>query len=328
MRVILIDGVKYNVWAPTNEVEFEDLVREHTEDIFGKQSIYFDIKKKLKSTSGICSIPDAYVINLDSTPTWHIVEIELSVHPLYEHVVTQISKFIGGIKSPQNPKIIADTIYEVIDTDDFRKLRLRKAIGPTEIHKFLSDLLMKPPVLTVIIEKDTEELREALKALAYLQIKVVEFQTFARADIGLGVHAHLFEPLSKATTAIKPAIATPKPEPTSKKIMPFPVENALEITLSALSCRKYHLIYVPKKKRNFFPGYKVPFKLETDIGTIETHVSSASKGPEIGDPQAGGYFQAGLAPWYKAHPEINIGSKIVVKAVEPMKLYRLSISSI
>jgi len=42
--MLLIDGVKYELWTPSNEDEFEQVVKEHTEDIFGEQSIYLDMK--------------------------------------------------------------------------------------------------------------------------------------------------------------------------------------------------------------------------------------------------------------------------------------------
>lgn len=308
MKVILVDGVKYELWTPKAEAELERIVEEHAEDVFGKQSMYFKVKKKLESKSKIGSIPDGYVVTLEETPVWHIVEVELSSHPLYEHIVSQMSKFINGIKNLQSQKVIADAIYEEIDRDDFLKIRLKKAIGTTEIHKFLSDLLMTPPMITVIIEKDTEQLREALQALAYQyqRIKVVEFQTFARTDIGMPVHAHLFEP----------PIEPPHPPPNT-------IENALEITLSNPTCINFHLFFIPKEKRGFFPGYKIPFKLQTDIGILETWVSSAPKGTDVGDPQAGVYVQRDLANWYRAHPELKVGSKIIVEAIEPMKLYRL-----
>ncbi len=195
--MLLIDGVKYGEWTPSNEDEFEQVIKEHAKDIFGEQSIYLDIKHKLKSKSGIGSIPDGYVIILGDQPHWHIVEVELFSHPLYEHIVPQVSRFINGIKNPSTQKDIADALYQEIGSDEFLKLRLKKAIGISESYKFLSDLMSKSPVVTVIIEKHTEQLEEAISALAYSQIKVVEFQTFAREGVGLNVHAHLFEPLCK-----------------------------------------------------------------------------------------------------------------------------------
>jgi len=193
--MLLIDGVKYDQWIPPNEDEFEQVVKEHTQDIFGEQSIYIDRKQKLKSLSGVGSIPDGYVITLGDAPQWHIVEVELSSHPLYDHIVSQLGRFIGGISNPNIQRGIVNAIDEEITRDDFLKLRLRKAVEPTEIHRFLTELVSKQPMVTIIIEKEIEELGEALSTLRYPQIKVVEFQTFTREGLGLAVHAHLFEPL-------------------------------------------------------------------------------------------------------------------------------------
>lgn len=199
--MLLIDGVKYEEWVPQGpraEDEFEQVVKDHTQEIFGEQSMYFDRKQKLKSLSGIGSIPDGYAIMLGDSPDWHIVEIELSWHPLHEHIVSQVSKFINGIKNPSTQKQLAGAIYDEITRDESLTLKVKKAIAPTEIYKFLLDLISRPPVLTIIIEKDTEELGEAISTLAHPQIKVVEFQTFTRERVGLSVHAHLFEPLYQA----------------------------------------------------------------------------------------------------------------------------------
>jgi hypothetical protein len=34
--MLLIEGVKYVEWTPTNEDEFEQVVKEHAKDIFGE----------------------------------------------------------------------------------------------------------------------------------------------------------------------------------------------------------------------------------------------------------------------------------------------------
>lgn len=315
MTKLIMDGVKYSLWTPKTEDEFEQLVKEHANDIFGEHSIYFDIKKTLKSQSGIGSIPDAYVIQIEEPYIWRIVEVELSAHPLFEHIVSQVSKFLSGIKNPYSQRQIAEAIWEEIARDDFLRVRIRKAIGSAEIHKYLSDILATEPILTIIIEKKTADLEEALKVLTCRQKQVVEFQTFTREGVGLAVHGHLFEPLFKHTEIAPP----PPPEPGTK---------TLEITLSSPSCLKFHLFYVLKERRAFFPGYKVPFTLQTDIGTIETWVSSAPEGTQKGDPRAGVYIQGNLSSWFKAHPDLKVGSKIVVTAVEPMKRYQLRILSI
>lgn len=193
--MLLIDGVKYELWTPPNEDDFERVVKEHAQDIFGEQSIYLDRKQKLKSLSGIGSIPDGYVIAFGDAPQWHIVEVELSSHPVHDHIVSQVGRFISGINNPRARTEIIGAIYGEINRDEFLKLKIKQVIRQAEIYKFLSDLLSKPPVLIIIIEKATLELREAISTLAHPEIKVVEFQTFTREGTELAVHAHLFEPL-------------------------------------------------------------------------------------------------------------------------------------
>lgn len=323
--MLLIDGVKYKEWTPKGENaedEFERIVKEHARDIFGEQSIYLDTKQKLKSRSGIGSIPDGYAIVLGGQPDWHIVEVELSSHPLYEHIVPQVSRFINGIKNPSTQKDIVNALYQEIDSDESLKLRLKKAIGQTEIYKFVSDLVSRVPVVTIIIEKHTEQLDEAISALAHPQIKIVEFQTFTREGVSLAVHAHSFEPLyrtipsERVTTPIKVKTSPPTVE----------LEDQLEITVRNPSFIKFHLFYIPKPMRRFFPGYKIPFNLETDIGEIETYVASAKVGTQVGDLDAGVFIQANLAEWYRRHQTIKVGDKVIFDAIEPMKRYRLKIA--
>jgi hypothetical protein len=301
--MLLIDGVKYVEWTPTSEGEFERIVEDHAKDIFGEQSIYLE-KHRLRTKSGIGSIPDGYVIVFRDQPQWHIIEVELSTHPLYEHIVPQISKFINGIKNPSTQRDIVDTLYREIDSDDFLKLCLKKAIGTTETYKFLSDLLSKSPVVTIIIEKRTEQLDEAIGALAHSQIKVVEFQTFTREGIDLGVHAHLFEPLYKSVVAIEP-----QPSIT-------PAET-VDIVL-APSCMKYYYIHIPAAKKHLFPTFKTTLALETDIGPIKSGFGT--------DPAWGAWLQKGLSVWFKKHPELKPGDKLIIEVIEPMKRYSLKIA--
>ncbi len=227
--MLLIDGVRYEEWIPPNEDEFEQVVKEHAQDIFGEQSIYLDRKQKLKSLSGVGSIPDGYVIILGDSRQWHIVEVELSSHPLHDHIVSQVGRFISGVNNPRARTEIIGAIYGEINRDEFLKLKIKQVIGQTEIYKFLSDLISKPLVLTIIIEKDTQGLREAISTLAHPEIKVVEFATFTRERTELTVHAHLFEPVFQVSTRLSP-IVEPKGEVsrTRKGLRRVTVKNLID----------------------------------------------------------------------------------------------------
>ena len=321
--MLLIDGVKYELWTPPSEDELEQKVKEHAQDIFGEQSIYLDRKQKLKSLSGVGSIPDGYVITLGDVPQWHIVEVELSWHPLHDHIVSQVSRFINGIKNPSTQRDITQAIYNEITRDGFLKLKLEKTIQSAEIYKFLSDLISKTPVLTIVIEKETEGLREAIDTLAHPEIKVVEFQTFTREGVGFAVNAHIFEPLYEAATpkAISTKVTTGAKQ--NEVMTPRTPEDTLEVYIQKYYI-DYRLIEFPPKRRSFFPGYTISFTLERDDGEFEAHVTSAPAGTQEGDPNKGKYITGKLADWYRRH-QIKEGDKVVFKTIEPMKKYRLDI---
>lgn len=44
MHTLIIDGVKYKLWTPKHEEkEFHPMIKEHSKEIFGEKSLYFDI---------------------------------------------------------------------------------------------------------------------------------------------------------------------------------------------------------------------------------------------------------------------------------------------
>jgi predicted small metal-binding protein len=215
--MLLLDGVRYFETLPKDEEELEQMVMEHASEIFGGNSIYLDLKHKIKSKFGVGSIPDGYVITFSNTPQWYIVEVELSSHPLHEHIVSQISKFISALKNPNTQTEIVSAIYNEVSGDTKQATKLKKAIGSNETYKYLTDCIATTPILTIIIEKDTPELDDALDAINHPIKKVREFRTFAREAVGLAVHVHLFESLNSSN--ISSTINTPPknlPEQKSK----------------------------------------------------------------------------------------------------------------
>ncbi|MBA7472773.1 MAG: hypothetical protein GH158_03870 [Dehalococcoidia bacterium] len=302
--MLLIDGVKYELWTPQKEVEeFHPHVKEHYREIFGANSLFIE-GKRLESESGKGSVPDGFVLTLGEATQWHIVEMELSTHQLYDHIVNQVGRFINGVKNTVTQRKIIEAIYQQIQENKQRKAEFEEAIGSGEIYKFLSDLISKSPVLTIIIEKRTRELDEALDILRYSPIKIVEFQTFTREGIGLAVHAHLFEPLYMPVISIKPEIVPLQPP-----------ENSLEVTLQPSYLESY-CIYIPAAKKHLFPAFNTTLKLDSDIGPIETGFSINSWGI---------WLSKGLAPWFKSHPQLKAGDKLIITVIEPKQKYRLEI---
>ena len=116
--MLIVDGFRYKPWTPKDEEkELHPLVKAQSKEIFGKDSIYFDVKTTLKSASGIGSIPDAYVIDLAEPYQWYVIENELATHPVYDHIVKQLTKFINGIDNQNSRSQILELLYNEINVD-------------------------------------------------------------------------------------------------------------------------------------------------------------------------------------------------------------------
>jgi len=229
--MIIIDGVRYNLWMPKDEEkEFHPMVREYSKEIFGENSLYFDVKHILKSASGIGSIPDAYVISLSKPSEWYVVENELSTHPVFDHVVKQLTKFINGVENQNAKSQILDMLYEEINRDGILKATVKKLIDTDDIYHFLSKLLSKPPRIVIIIDEKLPELDEACRVLKYHTF-IVEFKTYAREDAE-NVRAHLFDPLSD--TGQPPPPQPPLTRRSWQEMLDWVDQNTRDVTKDVL----------------------------------------------------------------------------------------------
>ncbi|MBI4439141.1 hypothetical protein HY640_04370 [Candidatus Woesearchaeota archaeon] len=84
----------------------------------------------------------------------------------------------------------------------------------------------------------------------------------------------------------------------------------------------YKLARLTADIRDKFPGYKVPFTLEFDDSSIETHVASAKKGTPVG-AKAGTYFTSMMGELHKRHPELWEQGRMMVEIVEPGRRYKV-----
>lgn len=188
--MLVIDGKRYKRWLPQSERAFEEIVKEHAQDIFGDKSIYFDLKHKLHGSS-IATIPDAYVITLDPDKLY-IIEVELSTHPVWEHIMPQLGKFLATVRRPATRDRLRDELWrEIQANNNFKEMLGQKG----EAFKFLTDLVRKPLEVVVIIDSFVPELEDVEVALG-ANVTICEFTTFCREGMGLSDHAHYFEPLT------------------------------------------------------------------------------------------------------------------------------------
>jgi len=91
---IKINDRKFELTRFKNEGDLEKAVLGLAEDIFGKKSIYIDLKKKVKNKNvSFANIPDGYLLDFRSRIKLWIVENELSEHDSFKHIGVQLLKF-------------------------------------------------------------------------------------------------------------------------------------------------------------------------------------------------------------------------------------------
>ena len=192
--ILLKDGVNYLEYEYQRESELERMVEEHYAEIFGMDTLYFP-KQKIKSHSGIGTIPDGFIISMDDKK-WFLLEVELSSHDLYKHVVPQVSKFLNAYDASKGKLVKA--FYDEVRADPRKSMAFQlKGIG--EVHKFVSDIVDSTPTVAIVIDKRTGEIEEICKRLPF-DVKIVEFKTFCRENVGIGSHIHVFSPVRPFST--------------------------------------------------------------------------------------------------------------------------------
>ena len=90
-------------------------------------------------------------------------------------------------------------------------------------------------------------------------------------------------------------------------------EDVNEITFSIKrevhTMNMYNRIYVPEKYRFFFPKKSKNFILSTNVGNIETHVTS------------NGYFTKGLRQWFYVNGPIMPEDSMAIKLLDEDSFY-------
>jgi len=99
-------------------------------------------------------------------------------------------------------------------------------------------------------------------------------------------------------------------------------EDAVSIVVRSAYLKQRYL-RVPVGQRKRFPGFKVPFRVETCKGVFQAYVTDTH--PSRWEPGSANTeaLIRGLGAWFRAHPQIKAGDTLVIECVEPMKLYRL-----
>jgi len=178
------------------EEEFEKEVITHSRELFGDESIYIDIKKRI-GKDDVLSIPDGYLIDFSfkNEPILCILENELSTHDPFAHVGQQLLKFAISYKASGRKikefllnDIIKDAAKKSFIDDKLKSLNIRN------IDAFLESIIFDKPVgAIIVIDQITDDLTNVINQLT-MNTEVVEFQTFVTDDEEFDSHVHKYTP--------------------------------------------------------------------------------------------------------------------------------------
>jgi len=182
MDKLLFDNKVFNYYEYSSEKEFEQVIVEKSLQIFGKDSIYIDIKKRIGDS--IITIPDGYLIDFSfqADPRLYIIENELSSHDPYKHIGSQILKFAISYKESGRrikafllDHLVTSNLLSQVE-ENIRKTKYRN------IDDLLESLIFEKPVSAiVIIDQTTPELENVLSQLT-MDTDIIEFQTYKNAE--------------------------------------------------------------------------------------------------------------------------------------------------
>lgn len=161
------------------EKDFEQDVVANYRHIFGNDTVYIDIKKKIGDN--IVTIPDGYLLDFtfSNNPRLYIIENELSVHDAYKHIGTQLLKFAVSYKQSRLKikQYILDYLSKSPTNMAFIESKASE-MGYRNIDAMLETMIYRDTVdAIVIIDNSSAELENVLSHLS-MKIDIIEFKAY------------------------------------------------------------------------------------------------------------------------------------------------------
>lgn len=205
-KIIGAKGELYNEYHYANEAEYEKMIVENADIIFGSKGIYFDIKKKIGKSNEGAAIPDGYYLDLKfhDDPILYFVEVELSDHDVYGHIGEQVLRF--AISSEISKHKIKTILINDINNDTIKSKKLNdffKVSKYDNINELLDKLIFDKEVAVIIVINETSD--QLTKVLSKIKIAsdIIEAQSY----ISQGKMLHRVTPFQEDVLEFTP-IAT------------------------------------------------------------------------------------------------------------------------
>jgi hypothetical protein len=182
---MLVDqkGDLWDVWEFETERELEEIVLANYHLLYGDQALLFG-KAQIKTDDGKGTVPDAYVVDLDSK-CWYVVEVEMLHHGVYDHIVRQLTKQINAAASHQAKTILRQRfVAEIEKNKDYRKLFKDAEIPEIKIAEVIEEILREPPRISISIDATSADLESWAASLKYRVLiqQIVRYRNRSNGD--------------------------------------------------------------------------------------------------------------------------------------------------
>ena len=166
MANIIINKKRFDLLDFESEDGFEKVVIENSKSLFGKDTVYIDIKKRFgQKNSYNKGVPDGYLIDFTSKkqPQLYFIENVLSTHDVYGHISEQLLRFSTAIKTSQNQ--IRTKLLKIIKSNQNILNQIKSFLGNTpfnnvdELMNFMVDRRIK---IALVIDEATADLNDSL----------------------------------------------------------------------------------------------------------------------------------------------------------------------
>jgi hypothetical protein len=180
---IFVKGKIYNLYHFQDESEFEKLVDELSDSIFGNSTIYIAKKRRMKG-SEIITIPDAYLIDMTipTEPRLYIIENEIVSHDPFKHIGIQLLKFATSFDGGKVE--LRNYLMGEISENKIKLARLEEACSKSthrNIDNYLDTAVYGDFKALVLIDEAREELHNVLRKIN-ANISVLELKVYYHSD--------------------------------------------------------------------------------------------------------------------------------------------------
>jgi len=171
--VLYINKNKVEEVSFAYEKDFEEFIVENQKLLFGSDSIYLNLKKKLRSETLGNSIPDGFLFDFTDKeePEFYIIEVELAKHSFYDHIFKQVTKFFSFFSAKKKQSLINEIYNYILSNSELQK-RFKQYLGNKEIHHFLNELLNDSQNILLLIDNEKIEIDEVMDTYAEWRDKV------------------------------------------------------------------------------------------------------------------------------------------------------------